>query len=496
MDNIINEYWNKTKEWFYNIKVGNNLFPINKIYKNKDKDIFIEKFIKLLKKLLTKDEYIKLKENTMNLSIKYEINDNTLFTEEYNSKENTLFTEEYNSKGNTLFTEEYTDNKSFFIFNYLYDIFNNIKKNTSKYNKKILNLLDFDNDLKNSIIFISKYSNYYKDIINKIKTILNPILNENNLFKQDDDLFRISAPIFFVFMCIYINNIDLKKSIQIFLECDTIFIIFFIVSYLILDDIMDDETINKYDKHNFMKWFINIVNNPNDKIIIPINNVNNNNLFNKYIIFKKYVEIFIDKYKPNEHIFIYNYIKYMVSILQESNVCQKNKTISEEKILEYSFKKSFSVSYFLIYFLNYHSNDETVENLSKLILLSQLIDDFSDIDKDKLENNYTYFNSNNIELSFDERIKKLIYACYDYSMNLSNLNKDLDINIFVNVFTKYNLLLLVFFQYNKINKQSLNEILKYQIIPNNIMYKLLKIYKNEYSEKIIIKILKNILSNV
>ena len=28
---------------------------------------------------------------------------------------------------------------------------------------------------------------------------------------------------------------------------------------------MDDNSINDNDRNNFMKWFINIVNNPNDK---------------------------------------------------------------------------------------------------------------------------------------------------------------------------------------------------------------------------------------
>jgi len=244
---------------------------------------------------------------------------------------------------------------------------------------------------------------------------------------------------------------------------------------------MDDETIDKTEKKTFMKWFINIANNPTNNIIIP-ENIFSENLVNKACIFKSNYEIFIDKYNPNEHMYIYNYIKYMIHILNEANDNQKKKEISEEKILEYSFKKSFAVSYFLMYFTNTHLNVEIVESCSKFILLSQLVDDYSDIDKDISESNYTYFNSDNISMTFEDRVKKLIYLCYNYIIIFNNENKD------IKVFTKYNLIYMILLQYKRINNNMLDEIIEYQFIPKKIIYKILT--QNIFDNNIIIKLVK------
>ena len=76
-----------------------------------------------------------------------------------------------------------------------------------------------------------------------------------------------------------------------------------------------------------------------------------------------------------------------------------------------------------MYFSKIPLSNEIIENLSKLILLSQLIDDYSDIDKDNLENIYTYFNSSHINISFEDRIKKVIYASYDYIKVFNDKNR-------------------------------------------------------------------------
>jgi hypothetical protein len=364
---------------------------------------------------------------------------------------------------------------------FIVDNFNDIKNNIFKYHKDILKLFNIDKDLKDSIIFISKYSHYYQDILNKIRNIIKPIFDINNLLKHDDDILRIIATIFFIIISIYLKNRNLEETIKIFLECDTIFIQFFIVSYFILDDIMDDETIDKTEKKIFIKWFINIADNPTNNIIIP-QNIFSENLINKACIFKSNYEIFIDKYNQNEHIYIYNYIKYMIHILNEANDNQKKKEISEEKILEYSFKKSFAVSYFLMYFTNTHLNVEIVESCSKFILLSQLVDDYSDIDKDISESNYTYFNSDNISMTFEDRVKKLIYLCYNYIIIFNNENKD------IKVFTKYNLIYMILLNYKRINNNMLDEIIDYQFIPKKIIYKILT--QNNFDTNIIIKLLK------
>jgi len=150
--------------------------------------------------------------------------------------------------------------------------------------------------------------------------------------------------------------------------------------------------------------------------------------------------------------------------------------------LEYSFKKSFAVSYFLMYFTNTHLNIEIAESYSKFILLSQLVDDYSDIDKDISESNYTYFNSDNISMTFEDRIKKLIYLCYNYIIIFNNENKD------IKVFTKYNLIYMTLLNYKRINNNMLDEIIDYQFIPKKIIYKILT--QNNFDTNIIIKLLK------
>ena len=443
MDYNINDYWNKTKEWFYGVQLNNNnMFP-NKKYTDKHRNKFISNINKLLNKIFLNIDI----NNINNYNIIYYIN---------------ILSNNVN--------------------------YNNLKHNLLMNEKNIIKFLNFDKELKNSILFLSKYTEYYKSLLNKVKHMLIPLLNESNLFTKEDDLFRICAPVFYVFTYIYMIHRNLLKSIHIFLDYDITFIQFFIASYLILDDIMDDNLLEENERNIFMKWFVDTINNPTMEIIIPYDKLSNN-LLDKCSIFKKYFEIFINKYNVDEHMYIYKYMKYMIHILKESNDYQKNNSINEEHILEYSFKKSFAVSYFLMYFVDKHSNKDVIENISKLILLSQLIDDYSDIDKDNMENIYTYFNSNNINISFENRIKKLIYTSYDYIQVFND--KDKDINNLIHVFTKYNLYSLILLHYNKIDKNILNEILEYKIIPKEIIFNI--IHSNKNNEQIIIELLQKYL---
>jgi hypothetical protein len=244
--------------------------------------------------------------------------DKELFSGERSSKEN-IYNKTFSNKEKDKFMLKVNKLLKKIVINdnltttFILDNFNDIKNNIFKYHKDILKLFNIDKDLKDSIIFISKYSDYYQDILNKIRNIIKPIFDINNLLKNDDDIIRIIATIFFIIISIYLKNRNLEETIKKFLECDTIFIQFFIVSYFILDDIMDDETIDKPQKKIFIKWFINIADNPTNNIIIP-QNIFSENLINKACIFKSNYEIFIDKYNPNEHMYIYNYIKYMIHI--------------------------------------------------------------------------------------------------------------------------------------------------------------------------------------
>ena len=439
MNNTINNYLIKTQKWFNDIKTDKSFYPKNNIkYTNNEREIFIKKF----------NSYITVSNNNI--------------------------------------IDKIIDKIKLFDMDILY-----------KNEKQILNLLEFDTNLKKALIFISKYSKYYKDIINKFKSILQPILNEINLFKKNSDIDRLLFPIFFCLTVIYSNNKNIKKSIKVFLNCDIIFIQFCIVSYLILDDIMDDNTIDTNYKNKFMKWFLNIANNPSNPVIIPSDIVSDTtpdtNLFkDKYIIFKKYFEIFSDKYKPSDHSFIYKYSVLMINILHESNDGQKDINITENKIFECSFKKAFDSCYFLMYFLNYQFKYEMNEDICKFMILLQLTDDYLDINKDNIECIYTYFNSNNINISLEDRIKKINYAWYNYATLLYSpiiYKKSIDKNNCIKVLTKYNLYLLSFLQYTKFNIDTLNEILEYHIFPKDIILRSLDLFNTKYNEIIYDKII-------
>ena len=74
------------------------------------------------------------------------------------------------------------------------------------------------------------------------------------------------------------------------------------------------------------------------------------------ITFAKYVTLFIEKYPYSTHKIVYDYVIIMIKTLNESNFIQKNKMISEDIILEQTFKKSYIVYFFMILITNINSN--------------------------------------------------------------------------------------------------------------------------------------------
>ena len=406
------------------------------------------------------------------------------------------------------------ENKDIFnnkLLNYIIELFNsdldklyNIKINDEfinsiKFDTKIFNLL-FENDkeLENIISYILKYKKYFKKIKNKIIEIVYPLFNDiyfNKLLIKDDDL----SPFFLIILLVnylYIINRNIKKTIKLFLELDPIGINFVIISYSILDNYMDslnNELSNDFinNKNIFMKWFNDIVLNPTEKIFLN----EEQKKIDQCIIFKKYYELFINKYPVDKYKFLYDYNKIMIYTLNKANYIQKNKDISEEIIMEYSFKKSFMSFFFIILITNIHLklkiNNDYMLVVSKSLFLIQLLDDYMDIDKDIYENNNTYFTLNN---NFDNKAKKIIISLFLFIKELNIKNKN--VTNLLNYSIKNIILLLYFYHYNKFEENNIKDYFEeYSLLSIDI----LKYFKNSYNfynDNLIINMIKKNLNNL
>ena len=240
---------------------------------------------------------------------------------------------------------------------------------------------------------------------------MEPLISDiyfDKLFRCDNDLTRLCCPIIASIVYTYIMNRNIEKTINLCLNFDNIPIQFFVVSYLILDNFMDDVTYYEESKLIFFKWFMNIVNNPEKEIIID----EDQNKIWQCIVFKKYFCMFVEKYPVNENKILYDFVKLMISTLKKTDIIQKNVNINEDIILEFTFKKSYVACFFMAVIINKHIKNKLkkkdVHLLCKLVFLVQLYDDYFDIDKDILEKNYTYFNTNIDNSNFNEKIKKII----------------------------------------------------------------------------------------
>jgi hypothetical protein len=416
MDDYKDFYWNNVKNWWNNINIDNNLFN-NEYFTPKtenDKNIFKIKFLYVIKQIFEIEnlEYI----DKIVCYNNCEIPSNIQSRIHYINSEN---------------------------------IYNNILKNKNLFKLFIQD----DNKLKKIFEYIIQYKDYLKLIIQKILNIFKPLFEEDcfdKLINIDEDITRIISPIAGTFLYLYITNNDLEYVIETFLNLDYVYIEFFMISYLIIDNIMDSSKITSSEKKKFMVWFMNIVSNPEDTIFIG-HEATEQNVW-RYILFKKYYNKFIERYPPNKYPNIYEYVKIMINMLNTANKVQRDKNSSEEQILEYTFKKSYVVSYFIALLINIELNKTLDENkllqMSKLVFLIQIYDDIADVEKDIIENNYTYFSSSQEGLPvcgaaglteccrsdegtydssgakenlssgennlFELKLKKTIYATYDF----------------------------------------------------------------------------------
>jgi hypothetical protein len=442
----IDKLWFKTKKWWNKIILNDNIFPeqIKKVT-TEEKNIFKIKFLYFIKKL-------------------FDIND-------------------------------INDKKKINIKLYNIELLiNNFILHIDSFKL----LIEDDLKLKNIFIYFFNYSQYFILIKNKFINIIKPLFSEiysDLLFRCDNDLTRLFVPIISPIVYIYITNRDIEKTLNLYLELDIISVQFFVVSYLIIDNFMDDNTYYIENKIIFFKWFMNIINNPEKEVTL---NEEENKIW-QCIIFKKYFCKFVEKYSVKDNIILYNFVKLMIQTLNKTNNLQKQNNITDDIILECTFKKSYVVSIFLIIIFNNHINynlkKTDIKLLCKFFMILQLFDDLVDIDKDKLENNNTYFNFNNFN-NFNDintKIKKVISSVFVF-MDTFN-DKNIFINNFIYIFTKYTVLYVLFNNTNKLNDDLIKYFLSYSLLDLDILnYIDIKSY-NQYNDKLILNVLKKYILN-
>jgi hypothetical protein len=381
---------------------------------------------------------------------------------------------------------ELNDINDIFKKNYKIEtIVNNISKNID-----LLNLLIQDDpELKKYLIYLGQYKHYLSLLKDKLIAILNPIIHDPhylNLFNCDDDITRILAPFAGSIFYIYLITRNIEKTLEIVLKLDNIYIRFFTISYLIIDNFMDttDTTDNSENdkKKIFLKWFMKIVYNPDNEITI---NPQEDKIWQCHS-FKKYFIEFIKEYPYSENKDIYQYVIEMIQILHEANNVQKNNKSTEDKIIEYTFKKSYVVSFFMGIIINkkigynLDDNNPNMFNICKLLFLIQLYDDYFDYDKDVDEINYTYFNSINqyySPISFTKRVQKMICASKMFFLDMDEENEMIR-NILIYVVKNT---IILFFQPHreKIDTYLHDYFANYSILSNDVM-NYFPIEKNKY----------------
>jgi len=450
MDYIIDidHYWKNVEKWFNDIKINNNLFP---------------------------DKYKKVTtEIKLNFRIKFLFFIKTIFNID---------------NINTL--------DKIILKNYDIDV---IIKNLYKID--FFYYLEEDIEFKNIILYLSKFSFYFNDIKNKIIEILKPILDDENcekLLNIDDDLTRFT-PILALIIFLYFKKRDIKNVLEDFLKLNIVFIQFFIISYLILDNLMDKNDENDLNIQNnliFFKWFMNIINNPDQEIIMD----EEQSLIWQCITFKKFFLLFRNEYPYQDNIFIYDYMKIMVYTLNNIHKIQKNNNnnITEREVLEITFKKSYVTISFLAFILfkqlNYNFTKKDIKIISKISFFIQLFDDFIDINKDIEEKNISYFtlNLNDVE-KIDSKIKKLISVFYLIMDEFNEENNNI-YNFYHYIF-KNILFGTVYLNSDKINNDLLNNFYEYSFFMPDILKYFDKNTYDIYSNNIFLNFIKKMIKNL
>jgi hypothetical protein len=383
-------------------------------------------------------------------------------------------------------------------------------------NKNLIHLfIDEDKELKKIINYIIQFQPYFRPIKKKVINILKIIFQEeyfHHLFKVDDDLTKVMAPIAGTIFYLYLNSGNIELTIENTILLDDTYIIFFIVSYLIVDNFMDEVDNNNKEivlkKKIFFKWFMDIVNNPGKIVELS----KDEETIWQCVIFRKYFILFHEKYPSTDtkNKIIYDFVKIMIHNLNLANKIQKSEKSSPEQILEASFKKSYVVSFFMALLINVQLNLtvnlDNLNNICKMLFLVQLYDDYFDIDKDIGENNYTYFNefnndsdkgfNNETQNNYDinKQVVKLVKSSFVFLEDLNE--KNININRILHYSLKNVLFLLFYFHKNKLSVELLNYFLSYSILTEDLLnYFNTKSY-NQFEDTIIIQAIKLLLQKI
>jgi hypothetical protein len=253
---------------------------------------------------------------------------------------------------------------------------------------------------------------------------------------------------------------------------------------------MDDNNYYEENKIIFLKWFMNIIYYPENEIII---NEEQNKIW-QCIIFKKYFTYFVEKYPVKNNKILYKFVKLMIHTIKEIDTIQKNNNITEDTILECTFKKSYVAIFFLIIIVNkqvkYKLTKKNIYLLSKFVFIVQLYDDFGDINNDILEKNNTYFT---IKSNIDDRIKKIILSTFLLKKNINEKNDNIN-NIIV-YFIKNIFLYNTYINNYKISKELINYISKFSYIDVDIFQYFDTNSYNQYNSNIILNIFKKYITN-
>ena len=328
----------------------------------------------------------------------------------------------------------------------------------------------------------------FKLLKEKLIEILLVLFNDEELDKLyicDEDFSRLVAPFTGSLLYLLLINRDFDKTIEMFLEEDNIIIIFFNISYLIIDNIMDSEHTSNDDKKIFLNWFNNGFEDLNN--FTKINEIERNvwqiNIFSKYFI------LFENKFRKEKYPDLYKFAKFMFNTLYKANKIQQNNQIDELVILEYTFKKSYVSILFLLLIINYKFSititEDIFEKILHFILLIQLVDDYFDIDKDKKENNKTIFSSKNITNNFN----KFITNNYKFYESL-NINDKILKEIINNILIESSFILLLNNR-ELVDDEYINNFEKYSIFYRNSIEIFDKNMYNIFNEKLLIIFLKN-----
>lgn len=397
--------------------------------------------------------------------------------------------------------------KILYIIKYIFNINDICSKNINLKDYSIKNIVEKckEIDILNIMLLndneLQKIIEYFyifkpiKLIFYKIQQILKPIfLDEyyNKLFTCDDDILRFTAPICLMLLYLYIVEQDITKTIQQFNGIYNEGFQFFIISYLIIDNIMDSDFIENDTKIYFMKWLYKIINNPQ----LIILNDNDTSIW-QCITFTKYYNLFYNKYPYETNKNIYVYIKKLIETLKVSDNIQRENRIDNNKIIEYTFKKSYMSCYFLIKLINiqysYILNDNEHILLAKFTLFIQLMDDFLDINKDIIEKNNTFFKLNSKNKIDNHIILNFINLSFDI-INEINI-KDIELKTMIDYILKYYFVLILFLHKDKLKQKTINKLKKYCIINYNII----NIFENNkydiYKKRYFIDLLKSKMIN-